>query len=133
LTEAARLQAEIDKTVREMERSYNEASRKIKKLKDMLNALEQTLSQGNSSKTANRMEALDSALESLSKLSDSLIMSSKEAWRTQDELERKCKASGFELTRLDEVRVLCVKTEGMAADLLCYSLGHLKRGANPHE
>jgi hypothetical protein len=79
------------------------------------------------------MEALDSALESLSKLSDSLIMSSKEAWRTQDELERKCKASEFELTRLDEVRVLCVKTEGMAADLLCYSLGHLKRGANPHE
>lgn len=133
MTEADRLQAEIDKTVREMERSYDEASRKIKKLKDMLNALEQTLSQSNTSKTVNRMEVLDSALESLGKLSDSLIMSSKEAWRTQDELERKCKTSGFELTRLDEVRVLCVKTEGMAADLLCYSLGHLKRGANPHE
>lgn len=45
MAEPVRLEAEIDRTARDVERSYDEALRKMRKLKDKLNALEQTISQ----------------------------------------------------------------------------------------
>lgn len=133
MTEAVRLQAEIDKTAKDLERSYDEMLRRMRNLKDRLNALEQTVSQDEGSRGVNRMKALDSASESLSRLSDLLIIRSKRAWQTYDRLERKCKAGEYELTRLGHVRVLCTRTEGAAADLLCYTLGRLRRKANLSE
>lgn len=116
-----------------MEKTYNKISERIKKLKNKMNTLEHTLSQGSSSKNSKCMKALNSTTESTNRLSDSLIAESKKAWKTHGKLERKCKATGSELTKLDPVRVWCVKTEGMAADLLCYSLGHLKHKAQTKE
>jgi hypothetical protein len=125
--EAVELQTKIDKIARDIERGYSETLRKMRKLKGMLNALEQTLSQEKSSKTTSHMKALNSAAESLSRLSDSLLIQSKKAWQTHTKLQCSCKTSGLELTHLDKVRILCMKTEGMATDLLCYSLGYSKQ------
>jgi chromosome segregation ATPase len=132
LTEALRLQAEIDRTARGLERSYEGTLRRINMLKDKLNALEQTGSSDSDrlSKGVNHAEALDSAVESLNRLSDALIISSKRAWQRYTRLESKCKASGLELARLDGIRVLCKKMEAVAADLLCYTLGRLRHVAN---
>jgi hypothetical protein len=133
LTEAVRLQAEINKTAKNLERSYDGILKRIRRLKDRLNALEQAVSQNVGPGGTNRVKGLDSVSEGLSRLSDSLIIRSKRAWQTYDKLERKCKAGGYEPTRLDDVRVLCMKTEGTAADLLCYTLGRLRRRSKPPE
>jgi hypothetical protein len=125
LTEALRLQAEIDRTARGLKRSYEGALKRINKLKDELNALELTASSDGGS--------LDSAPESLNRLSDALIMNSKKAWQRYTRLESKCKASGSEFARLDDIRVLCKKTEAVASDLLCYTLGRLRHAANGPE
>jgi hypothetical protein len=125
LTEALRLQAEIDRTARGLKRSYEGALKRINKLKDKLNALELAASSDGSS--------LDSAAESLNRLSDALIVNSKKAWQRYTRLESKCKASGSEFARLDDIRVLCKKTEAAAADLLCYTLGRLRHAANGPE
>ena len=125
MTEALRLQAEIDRTARGLKRSYEGALKRINKLKDKLNALELAASSDGSS--------LDSAAESLNRLSDALIVNSKKAWQRYTRLESKCKASGSEFARLDDIRVLCKKTEAAAADLLCYTLGRLRHAANGPE
>lgn len=125
MTEALTLQAEIDRTARGLKKSYEGALKRINKLKDKLNALELTASSDGSS--------LDSAAESLNRLSDALIMNSKKAWQRYTRLESKCKASGSEFARLDDIRVLCKKTEAAAADLLCYTLGRLRHAANGPE
>ena len=121
-----RLETEIDDTAKNMEKTYNEISERIKKLKHKLNTLEETLSQDNSAKINNRIKTLNQTIDKIGKLSDSLIAKSKKARKTLDTLERKCKANALEPTRLNAVQAWCHKTEGMAADLLCYSLGHLK-------
>ena len=133
MTEALRLQAEIDWTARGLKKSYEETLKRINRLKNKLNALEQTASSDRRSGSINHAEALDSAAESLNTLSDTLIMNSKKAWQRYTTLENKCKASGSESARLDDVRVLCKKTEAAAADLLCYTLGRLRHAAKGPE
>jgi uncharacterized protein involved in exopolysaccharide biosynthesis len=133
LTEALRLQAEIDRTARGLKRSYEGTLKRINRLKDKLNALEQTASSDRRSEGVNHAEALDSAAESLNRLSDALIMNSKRAWQRYTRLESKCKAGGSGSARLDDVRVLCEKTEAVAADLLCYTLGRLRHAAKDLE
>jgi len=124
--EALKLQGKIDKIAREMEESYDKTMQKVSILKLTLNTLERTLIQEGGSKRVSRIKKLDPVSESLGKLSNSMLTQSKKAWQTYYKLQRKCKATGMELTRLDGVHVFCVKTEAMATDLLCYSLGHLK-------
>jgi hypothetical protein len=133
LTEALRLQAEIGRTARDLERSYEETLRSINRLKDEFTALEQTASSGRGSESVNHRKALDSTIKSLNSLSDALIMDSKRAWQKYTRLESKCKACGSEFARLDDIRVLCKKTEAVAADLLCYTLGRLRHAANGPE
>jgi chromosome segregation ATPase len=130
LTEAVRLKAEIDEAARGLEGSYKQMLRRVKKLKDRLNALgEETIRGDVVSEVVNREKALDSAWESLSRLSDSLISESKEAWQAYARLERKCKSSRSRLARLDDVRVSCRKIEAIASDMLCFTLGRSKRAA----
>ena len=124
LTGTDGLPAEIEKAAVDMERSYNETLVKIKELKDTMNALEQELSRDNGSNKSGYTRALNSASEDLNRLSDSLCLRTKEAWETLAGLERRCRARGLDLALLNGVRALCVKTEKIAADLLCYSLGH---------
>jgi len=123
LTETDGLRAEIEKTARDMERTYNEALVKIKELKDTMNTLEQKISRDDGSEKSSLRMALSSASEKMNRLSDYLCLTSKKAWQTLVKLESRCRASRLDPPLLDEVRALCVKTEKMAADLLCYSLG----------
>lgn len=123
MTETDGLRAEIERIAGEMERSYNETLVEIKDLKDTMNALEQELSRDDCSKRTSYARALSSTSGKLNGLSDSLCLRSKEAWGTLAGLERRCRDWGRDLALLDVVRALCVKTEKMAADLLCYSLG----------
>lgn len=130
MTEAARLQADIDEAERGLERSYQKMLRRVKKLKDRLNALaEETIVGDEVSKIVNHEKALESAWENLNRLSDSLLVESKEAWHEYARLERKCKSSGSELARLIDVRVSCKKIEAIASDMLCFTLGRSKRPA----
>lgn len=123
MTETDGLRTEIERTVRDMERTYDEALVKIKELKDMMNTLEQKIRQDDDSEKSSYIRALNSASEKLNGLSDSLCLTSKKAWQTLTRLESRCRASQLNPALLDEVRALCLKTEKMAADLLCYSLG----------
>lgn len=123
MTETDGFRAKIERIAGEMERSYNETLVEIKDLKDTMNALEQELSRDDCSEKSSYARALSSTSGKLNRLSDSLCLRSKEAWGTLAGLERRCRAWERDLALLDGVRALCVKTEKMAADLLCYSLG----------
>jgi hypothetical protein len=127
MVDAAKLKVEIDETAGDMENDSKRRLRAIKKLNDRLNALDQVTGLCEGSKSINHMKALEAAVESLNRLSDSLIIQSKRAWQTYARLEHKCSAAGLDPTVLDKVRVLCKKTEAMAADLLCYTLGRLRQ------
>jgi hypothetical protein len=133
LAEAGNLLSEIDEATREMERDYAVALGHIEKLKGRLNAAEHRASQESSFEAAHRMEALDSIVRSISELSDSLIIKSKRAWQRYESLKHECEAAGLTMARLDGIRVLCRKTEQLAADLLCYSLGRSRLRTNPSE
>jgi chromosome segregation ATPase len=133
LTETLRLQIEIDRTARDLKTSYERTLERINRLKDKLNALEQAARSARGFEGVSHAEALNSATESLNRLSDTLITNSKRAWQRYTRLESKYKATGLEFARLDDIRVLCKKTEAVAADLLCYTLGRLRHSANGPE
>jgi phage shock protein A len=130
LTEGLKLQAEVDRTADDLKKSYEATLRKIDRLKDKLNMLEQTASSDRDSERVSHGLALEAVSESLNRLSDALITNSKKAWQRYSRLESRCKAIDSEFARLDAVQVLCKKTEAIAADLLCYTLGHIKRETN---
>jgi hypothetical protein len=127
VVESVRLNVEIDEIAREMENKYGKRLRAIKKHKEKLNELDQVTGLDEGSKSINHAKAWEATAESLNKLSDSLIIESKRAWQICGMLERKCSATGLDPAVLDKVRVLCKKTEAMAADLLCYTLGRLRQ------
>jgi hypothetical protein len=131
LAKARSLVSEIDEAAREMERDYAMALGQIEKLKGRLNTAEHRASQESDFEAARCIEALDSIVRSISELSDSLIIESKRAWQRYERLKQECEAAGLTMARLDGVRVLCVKTEQLAADLLCYSLGRSRLRATP--
>jgi hypothetical protein len=126
LTEALKLEGEIDRTANDLKKSYEATLRKISRLKDELNLLEQTASNDKDFEGVSHAEALEAASESLNRLSDALITNSKKAWQRYIRLESKCKDIDSKFARLDDVQVLCKKTEAIAADLLCYTLGHIR-------
>jgi hypothetical protein len=128
-----RLQAEIDRTANDLKKSCETMLTTMNRLKDKLNVLEHTASSDRSFDGVNHAEALEAASESLNRLSDALITNSKKAWQKYAKLETKCRAIDSEFARLDDVRVLCKKTEAIAADLLCYTLGHVRHVANGPE
>lgn len=70
---------------------------------------------------------MKSTMESLDKLTDSQILKSKEAWKKYEELKHDCEMRSLAPPQLDELRILCKETEQVAADLLCYSLGFVRR------
>ena len=105
-----------------MDRIIGEALDEIKRLKETMTGLEKKISQEGESSA--HTGALKSESDKLNRLSDSLILKSKEAWQKYAELKRVCKAEEVEPPLLDGVRLRCSKIEQIAADLLCYSLGH---------
>lgn len=127
MAEAIKLQGRIEKAKRNIEKSYSKTLKDVAKLKKKINELELSISQKEHAKTSGNLDALNFAMESLNKLTDSQILRSEKAWKKLKNLEHNCKRFTFEPAGLDDLRVLCKKTEEFAADLLCYSLAHFKR------
>ena len=114
------LRARIEETGRRIQRDYGTTLEKLQELKNEMNKLEQ--------QTQSRsLKALDFAIKRLNRLTDSQIMRSKRAWKEYRKLEQECKQCLRYPVQLDNLWGICKKTEGLAADLLCYSLARFKQ------
>jgi len=121
------LQGRIDKATREISNSYGKALKAVEELKRKIGELELSISSKGRAKTSEDMNQLNSALDSLDRLTDSLILESRRAWEEYSSLEHGCEVTACEPVGLKDLRDQCKKTEEFAADLLCYSLARFKR------
>ena len=110
----------IEEARRQIERDYGKTLEKLQKLKDEMNRLEQRTQ-------VQSLKALDLAIKRLNRLTDSQIKRSKKAWEEYRKLEQECEQCLSYPVQLENLRVICKKTEGLAADLLCYSLARFKQ------
>lgn len=127
MTETDELRVRIENATRNVKEDYETALKTVGTIKANMNELEQRISQKKPAQAGEDMNSLRAAIYSLDKLTDSQILKSKEAWKKYEELKRDCEIQNPASPQLDELRTLCKKTEQLAADLLCYSLGLLKQ------
>jgi len=119
--------ARIEDATRKVREDYEKALETVGTLKEKMNELEQRIGQKKPEEARADMASLRSAVDSLERLTDSEILKSKAAWKKYEELKLDCEVHAFALSQLDELRILCKRTEQLAADLLCYSLGLLRQ------
>jgi len=117
------LRDRIDEATRRIVQNYQKALKEVEQVKTKINDLELTVID---SGPANR-DRLNSELDMLIQLTDSMIFESGRAWDEYEKLEHDCNADGCESSELNGLRELCKKTEEFATDLLCYSLAHFRR------
>ena len=117
------LRDRIDEATRRIAQNYQKALKEVEQVKTKINDLELTVID---SGPANR-DRLNSELDMLIQLTDSMIFESGRAWDEYEKLEHDCNAGGYESSELNGLRELCKKTEEFATDLLCYSLAHFRR------
>jgi vacuolar-type H+-ATPase subunit I/STV1 len=115
------LRARIEETGRQIQRDYRKTLEKVQKLKNKMNKLEQ-----HAPKTQN-LKALDLVIKRLNRLTDSQILRSKKAWEEYGKFKQECEKCELCSVQLDNLRVICKKTEELAADLLCYSLARFEQ------
>jgi len=127
LTEYDELCIHILNATTNVEQDYNRVLKAVETLKQKMIQLEQIISQKKPEETAEDMNSLRHAIKSLDKITDSQILKSKEAWKKYDELKHDCEVQTLKPPQLDELRIRCKKTEQLAVDLLCYSLGFVKQ------
>lgn len=127
MTEVDELLVRIENTTKDIEEDYQRTLKTVARLKNKMNELEQTISKKKREEADADMNSLASAIESLNRLTDSQILRSKNAWKKHEELQHDCQTQTLQSPKLDELRTLCKKTEQLAADLLCYSMGLFKR------
>jgi hypothetical protein len=126
LTGASELETRIEKATRQNEKGYEKALKNVKILKDIMNELEQTITQKKQKRTAQDLRALRSAIRRLNRLTDIEILRSKSAWEEYRKLVQDSKRFQVQPIQLNDLRVSCKKMEELAADLLCYSLGRFE-------
>jgi hypothetical protein len=117
----------IENASRNVKEDYEKALETIGTLKEKMNELEQRIGQKKPEEAIGDMASLRSAIDGLERLTDSEIQKSKVAWKKYEELKHDCELHALAPPQLDELRILCKRTEQLAADLLCYSLGLLRR------
>jgi hypothetical protein len=127
LTETDKLLFQIEETKRKVEEDHGVALKTVAENKKRMNELERRISQKKPEEKKEYLNYLKSAIDSLDRLTDSQIIKSKETWKKYEELKHDCERQSLQPPQLDELRILCKKTEQLAADLLCYSLGFLKQ------
>jgi len=120
------LKGQIDEATEELGKDYREALRNVKRVKEKITGLELSISQKRIS-TGKEIVELRSAEESLDELTDHQITRSIRIWEVYKQLERDCGERGFAYRGLEDLRVLCKKTEELSSDLLCYVLARFKR------
>lgn len=126
MTSVKELETQIEKARKQNDKDYEKALRKVKMLKDIMNELEQNMIQKKQTRTVQNLNALRSVIRRLDKLTDSETMRSRQAWEEYRKLEDDCKRLEVRSVQLDDLKALCKKMEGLAADLLCYSLGRFE-------
>ena len=130
MTEISKLCIRIENATRRVEEDYETALENVAKTKEKMNELERRISRKKPEEYIEDMNQLSFAIDSLDRLTDSQIMKSKEMWNKYEELKHECGTQTLQPPQLDELRIICKKTEQLAADLLCYSLG-VSRQKNP--
>jgi len=111
------------KAIRNIEEDDRKLLETLRTLKDDMNRLEERVGE---KKQPEDVDKLNSAIENLNQMTDLQILASKRAWKICEEFERESTGLSSESDKLNELRAVCKKREQIAADLLCYSLGHLK-------
>ena len=127
MRETNELGARIENAMRNVKEDYENALETIGMLKEKMNDLEQIIGQKKPEEATEDIASLRSAIDSLERLTDSEILRSKAAWKKYEELKQECEKHVLAPPQLEELRTLCKRTEQLAADLLCYSLGLLKQ------
>jgi hypothetical protein len=113
----------IEEATRRIAQNYHKGLKEVEEAKTKINDLELAAVDSGSA----RNNRLNSALDVLMRLTDSMIFESQKVWEEYQKLERDCKAEGHEPPELNDLKELCRKTEEFATDLLCYSLAHFRR------
>jgi hypothetical protein len=114
----------IEEATRRIAQNYQKGLKEVEEAKTKINDLELSPVDTGSAKN-NR---LNSALDLLMQLTDSMIFESGRAWDEYEKLKRDCKVDECESSGLNGLREMCKKTEEFATDLLCYSLAHFRKG-----
>lgn len=127
MIETDEIGARIENATRNIKEDYERALETVGTLKEKMNELEQRIGQKKPEEARVDMVSLRSAIDTLERLTDSEILKSKAAWKKYEELKQDCELHALAPPQLDELRILCKRTEQLAADLLCYSLGLLRQ------
>ena len=127
MTETDELDVCIEIATRKAKEEYEKALGTVGMLKEKMNELEQRIGQEKPEEAAKDAASLRSTIDNLERFTDSEILKSKEVWKKYEELKRECKNHALTSNQLDELRNVCKRTEQLAADLLCYSLGLIKQ------
>jgi hypothetical protein len=113
----------IEEAKRRVAQNYQKGLREVEQAKTKINDLQLAAVDSGSAKNIR----LNSALDALMQLTDSMVFESGRVWEEYEMLQRDCKVEGHEPPELNDLKELCRKTEEFATDLLCYSLAHFRR------
>ena len=113
----------INASMRAVEENYESALRAMEEIKGKMDELERLVIKNGGRDDAN---ALSSAIMKFNELADSQIHKSKEVWQEYETLKRECEGQAVALPQLRNLYEACKRTEQLATDLTCYSLGHPK-------
>jgi hypothetical protein len=96
----------------------------IKEIKDEMLDLEKRINVVGQSERVDLQGLLKWKSDELNDLSDSAVSRSKDSWVKYKNLALRCESEGGDPALLGSVRGFCKMIEVIAADLLCFSLGH---------
>jgi hypothetical protein len=128
LVECILLSTSFSEAVKRTEAELNfEMSRilaNIKSIKDKMLDLEKKISVEEQPGKIHLESMLKRKSSELNRISDSMVSISRDAWVKFNELSEYCKSECGDSAQLEPIRVFCKHIDVIAADLLCFSLGH---------
>jgi hypothetical protein len=127
MTEKIDLEIRVASAIRETRENYDAAMAAVERVKEEMNRLERRITEDGMGENARDMASLSSLTSRFNELADSQILESKMDWRIYEGLRREGESQASEVPRLNEFYDTCTKTQQLAADLTCYSLGNPKR------
>jgi len=121
---ASSLKEAAKQTEIELEDTISNILGSIKAIKDEMLSLEKKISAAERAERVHLQGSLRRKSDELNDLSDSTVLISRDDWIRFNDLVQRCESEGGDPALLEPVRVLCKRIEVIAADLLCFSLGH---------
>jgi len=127
LNRSAQLEAEIETTIEDLRRIYGKTLSAVAFLKKRINDLELNVTERGSVPADQNGGELSSAVEELDEFIDSVILQAARTREKCEKLKQECAVQSFEPIRLRDLLSSCLENEQLAKDLLCYSLGRLRK------